>query len=140
MSKYGNKKVEIDGFKFDSKMEGEYYLELLKQKEEGLIIDFKLQPVYVLQEAFTKRDIKFQKITYKADFEVEYPDGEVVAIDIKGMQTPLFRLKQKLFENKYTLELRLLTYVKKHGGWIETKELEKIRREARKARKREQEK
>ena len=32
MNKYRNKKVEIDGIKFDSKHEGEYYLYLKKLK------------------------------------------------------------------------------------------------------------
>ena len=42
MSKYGAKKTVIDGIKFDSKMEGDYYLYIKKQKEDGKIKDFSL--------------------------------------------------------------------------------------------------
>ena len=37
MSKYGAKKVTIDGITFDSKAEGRYYEHLLKLKKTGVV-------------------------------------------------------------------------------------------------------
>lgn len=130
MSKYKNIKVTVDGINFDSKREADYYLYLKKKKEEGLIKDFSLQPKFVLQESFRKNGVLFRAITYKADFKVENLDGKVDIIDIKGMQTTVFKIKQKLFERKFEERLILLTYVKKYGGWIEVEELEKLRKGA----------
>lgn len=127
-SKYNNTKVEIDGFKFDSKREVDYYLYLKKQKEEGQIADFSLQPKFTLQEKFRKRGKLFRAITYKADFKVVHLDGHVDIIDIKGVQTTAFKLKQKMFEYKFEEDLILLTYVKKFGGWIEVDEAERLRK------------
>lgn len=42
-SKYNAKKVEIDGIKFDSKAEGEYYLHLKQQVTERQILGFERQ-------------------------------------------------------------------------------------------------
>ncbi|HBF3147915.1 TPA: DUF1064 domain-containing protein, partial [Clostridioides difficile] len=49
MSKYNNKKIVIDGIKFDSKDESEYYLYLKEKKENGEIKDFGLQQKFELQ-------------------------------------------------------------------------------------------
>ena len=42
-SKYGSKKIEIDGIVFDSKTEGEFYLYLKDLKEHGKIKEIILQ-------------------------------------------------------------------------------------------------
>lgn len=41
-SKYGAKKIVIDGLKFDSKDEGNYYLYLKKLIAQGRILNFEL--------------------------------------------------------------------------------------------------
>ena len=46
MSKYGAKKVTIDGITFDSKAEGRYYEHLLKLKKTGVVEDFEMQKVF----------------------------------------------------------------------------------------------
>ena len=53
MNKYFNKKVMVDGIKFDSKKEANRYEQLKILKQSGLIKDLELQPVFVLQEAYT---------------------------------------------------------------------------------------
>jgi len=71
---------------------------------------------------------KQSEITYKADFKVTYADGHVEIIDVKGMMTKDFTIKQKLFEYKYPeLRLLLVAYSKIDGGWIELSELKKAR-------------
>ena len=95
-SKYKNKKCEIDGIVFDSHMEGKYYSELKLMGVKGL----KLQVRFPLQESFTKNGKHFRDIEYVADFVYD-EGGKKRVIDVKGVQTPLFKLKRKLFEYKY---------------------------------------
>ena len=129
MNKYGNTKCSIDGFKFDSKSEANYYLELKHKKENGLIKDFELQPKFLLQPKLKKNGKSYSEINYLADFKVFNNDGSIDIVDIKGFKTTEFKLKQKMFEYKYPdLTLMCLTYVKKYGGWIDLEELSKLRR------------
>ncbi|PFE27870.1 hypothetical protein CN312_32665, partial [Bacillus thuringiensis] len=86
--------------------------------------------------AFKKQDKSFQAITYIADFLVYLPNGEVEVIDIKGVITETFNVKRKLFEYKYPhLQLILLKYVKKYGGFITLDEYNKLQRAEKKAKK-----
>ncbi|EAE2871455.1 DUF1064 domain-containing protein [Listeria monocytogenes] len=45
---------------------------------------------------------------YKAGFLVRYSDGHEELIDIKGMLTKEFRIKQKLFEMRYMQSIKCL--------------------------------
>lgn len=100
-SKYNNKKVIVDGIKFDSQKEAEYYCRLKLLKQAGEIKDFGLQPRYVLQPGFEKNGEKFKPITYIADFVIVNNDGTTDVVDIKGVETQIFKIKRKLFEYKY---------------------------------------
>ena len=100
-SKYNNKKVIVDGIKFDSQKEAEYYCRLKLLKQAGEIKDFGLQPRYVLQHGFEKNGEKFKPITYIADFVIVNNDGTTDVVDIKGVETQIFKIKRKLFEYKY---------------------------------------
>lgn len=100
-NKFKNKKTEIDGIKFDSEMESHYYLYLIHLKEIGEVVDFELQPTYILQEGFTKDGKKIRPITYRADFRVIYVDGHEEIIDVKGRITAEFSLKRKMLLYKY---------------------------------------
>ena len=100
-NKFKNKKTEIDGIKFDSEMESHYYLYLKELKEEGVVVDFELQPTFILQEGFIKDGKKIRPITYRADFKVTYIDGHIEVIDVKGKMTEEFKLKRKMLFYKY---------------------------------------
>lgn len=119
-NKYGNTKVIVDGHKFDSKAESIYYGQLKWLKQAKQIKDFKLQPKFLLQEAFKKNGKTFRKIEYKADFEVHNLDGTTQIIDIKGAITKEFAIKRKLFERKYLDTLTILKY-DKQKGFVEVK-------------------
>ena len=124
INKYKNKKVEFEGIKFDSEMEKDFYLYLLKKyKKEDIIV----QPSYTLLEAFKdKEDKLIRAIIYKADFEVLG-----VSYDVKGIVLPVFLLKEKLFKYKYPeKELKVICKAPKYTGleWIELSELKKIRK------------
>ena len=57
-SKYHNEKVVLDGITFDSKKEARYYANLLIQKKAGLVKEFELQPVFILQDSYRTKDGK----------------------------------------------------------------------------------
>ncbi|MDZ5782085.1 DUF1064 domain-containing protein [Marinococcus luteus] len=127
--KYGTKKITVDGRSFDSKLEAGYYQQLLWLKQYGEITDFKLQPRYLLQEAFTKNGKTHRKIEYVADFEVEHKDGNLETVDVKGMETADFKLKRKLFEKMYPQKLSLVTYHAGLGGWCELDDVKKYKKQ-----------
>ena len=100
-NKYKNKKTIIDGFKFDSEMESHYYIYLKQLKEIGEVVDFVLQPTYLLQEGFDLNGKRIRPITYKADFKVIYKDGHEEVIDVKGKLTEEFKIKRKMLLYRY---------------------------------------
>ena len=103
-NKYGNIKTEVDGIKFDSKKEAEYYCQLKLLKQAGEIKDFGLQPRYELQPTFKKNGVTHRSITYVADFIVDWADGTTEVIDVKSsksFKTQVYRIKKKMFEYKY---------------------------------------
>lgn len=98
-SKYNNKKVKIDGHCFDSQKEANYYCELKIRLKAGDILGYCLQPKFILSD----------EITYTADFIIFGKNSNVRIIDIKGYETDVFKLKQKLFKEKYKyLELEVI--------------------------------
>lgn len=116
-SKYNAKKVEVDGIKFDSKAEAEYYLHLKQQVTERQILGFERQKRMLLQEGFTVEGVKgkIRPIFYVVDFIVTENDGTVTYIDVKGVETDVFKLKKKLFMKRYNTAL--LKVKKTKGGW-----------------------
>lgn len=127
-SKYGAEKEEVDGIIFDSKVEAKYYLALKKDKAYGNIRDFKLQPEFILQPGFKRDGKSILPIKLKADFHVYLPSGAEEIIDIKGFPTSEALLKRKMFMYRFPdKKLTWITYVQKHGGWIEFFKLKAIR-------------
>lgn len=99
--KYGARKVVVDGIKFDSRGEAKRYGELRLMERAGLIQDLKLQPEYILLDAFTDaQGRRLRAIRYRADFQY-VEAGRNVVEDFKGVETPVFKLKRKLFLNRY---------------------------------------
>lgn len=101
MSKYNNKKTIVDNIKFDSKAEANRYIVLKMLEKARKISDLELQPKFILQEQYiNNKGEKIRAITYKADFC--YLEGnKIVVEDVKGVETKEFKIKRKLFENKY---------------------------------------
>lgn len=99
--KYGNKKVEYDGYTFDSIAEARRYEELKLMEQAGAISDLRLQPRYELQKAFVDYEGKRQRaIVYVADFSYQ-EEGLRVVEDVKGKATKEYLIKKKLFLFKY---------------------------------------
>ena len=108
MNKYRNKKIVIDGIKFDSIAEGNRYRELKLLEKAGEITDLELQPLFILQDKFKKNNVNYKAITYRADFKYK-ENGEIIVEDVKGFETKEFKIKRKLFEYKFKdLTLKLV--------------------------------
>lgn len=135
--KYGAKKIEINGYTFDSIMEGLYYLHLLDEQGEGIVTDFDRQVTFELQpkfrDEFSGKTVR--AITYIADFVVHTSDGKEYIIDVKGQETPEFKLKRKLFEYKYRDKCFMcVQWVARQNAWENLDHIKLRRREARKER------
>ncbi|MBY6965297.1 DUF1064 domain-containing protein [Clostridium botulinum] len=134
-SKYGAKKIVIDGITFDSKDEGKYYEYLKKLKSQEKILNFELQPKYELQPGFKKNGKTYRAITYAPDFLIYHLDGSEELIDVKGTETQQGNMRRKMFDYKYPdLKLTWVARSLKYSsiGWIEYDKLKKIRRENKK--------
>ena len=102
-NKYGNKKVFVDGLKFDSKHEYKYYLLLKAREAKGEIDNLTLQPVFPVV-------INDKKIC-KVILDFSYRDkgtGRSHFIDCKGFATEVSKLKKKLVEAQYLIEVEWL--------------------------------
>ena len=99
--KYSAKPQTIDGHRFDSKREADYYQELLIRKRAGDIKDFELQPEFILQDPLKREGKTIRAIKYRADFLIFHTDGRTEIIDVKGFETAEFKLKKKLFMARY---------------------------------------
>ena len=92
--KYLNRKTVVDGIKFDSAKEARRYGELKLLERAGQITGLEIQPSFrlVVNNCLI--------CTYKADFryttDTPHVRGLVVVEDVKGMKTPVYRLKKKL--------------------------------------------
>ena len=122
-NKYGNKKVEYDGLKFDSKKEKDRYIFLKAQEMLGNIQDLQLQVKYELIPAIKEEYVEHLKtkdrvktrtvqlaITYTCDFQY-YKDGELVTEDVKASPKTasldkVFLIKEKLFRWKFGYSIR----------------------------------
>jgi hypothetical protein len=103
--KYGNKKVTVQGIKFDSKWESERYLYIKSLERVGRVRNLELQVRFALE-------VNGQKIcTYIADFRYEKEningDWETIVEDAKGVETPEFKLKKKLMKACLGIEIFL---------------------------------
>ena len=99
-SKYSSAKTDIDGIRFDSKKEAEFYAELKLREKVGEISHLRLQPRYLLQEAFKHEGKQYREIEYVADFEY-IENGVTVVVDVKGFRPAVYMIKRKLFLYKY---------------------------------------
>ena len=93
-AKYGNIKVpdpEMPSKPFDSKLEAKHGKEYRLLAKLGEIITVTRQPKFLLQGG----------VVYIADFLILHNDYSVEVVDSKGVVTPDFRNKEKLFRAMY---------------------------------------
>ena len=101
MPKYHNRKTSVDGIRFDSKKEAKRYLELKILEKAGAIKDLRRQVPYVL----INKSRYGRAIKYVADF-VYYEDNKLVVEDVKGVRTPVYKLKKRLMAERFGIEVK----------------------------------
>ena len=103
-NKFKNKKVELDGYKFDSLAEAKHYQHTLKPKfDAGKISHLEVHPRITCM-------VNNRKVCdYIADFSYidqnaitpQGAEGCLVYEDVKGFKTDVYKLKKKLVEACY---------------------------------------
>ena len=122
MSKYGNKKVTIDGITFDSKKEARRYTELTLLERAGQISNLRRQVKFVVIPAQYEAVARYGKngqalasgkvcvereCAYIADFVyIDNETGQKVVEDTKGMRTKDYIIKRKLMLHKYGIKIK----------------------------------
>lgn len=94
--KYGAKPTTKDDIRFDSKAEAAYYSQLKIRLNHDVL--------------FFLRQVPFDLpggVKYRADFVLFMKDGNVEIIDVKGMDTPMSKMKRKQVEDLYPIEIKL---------------------------------
>lgn len=106
MRKYRNVKTTINGIKFDSKAEAEYYL-IAKTYAERNNLELRLQEKFEIAPKFNLAGKTYRAINYIPDFTFYRYESLVKVVDVKGMQTKDFKIKAKMFCYKYQVPLIL---------------------------------
>lgn len=101
--KYGNKPTTINGIRFASKKEAHRYIILMEDLRLGRITQLEAQPEYKI---WTMRldgtEVAVGK--YIADFRYKRGGIEIIE-DVKGVRTPVYKLKKKLVEARYGIRI-----------------------------------
>lgn len=110
--KYGAKRTEYRGQMYDSKAEASYAAELDIKKAAGAIKNWWRAPSIVLVPG--KRG---ERIEYRPDFHVIDADGSTYWVDVKGVETAVWKLKARLLRHMRPDE-RLLIVGKDGERWL----------------------
>lgn len=94
-------KCQRDGIKFSSRLERQYYQELLERKKTGEVLFFLMQVPFALPG----------RSKHIIDFQVFLSDGTVEFVETKGLDLPLGKMKRKQVEELYPVEIKVITKV-----------------------------
>lgn len=107
-TKFKNKKVEIDGFKFDSKAESRRYLELKDLAQTLQISDLRLQTCFELIPSQRIDGKVYERAcVYMADFDYIDYAGQRIVEDVKSpfTKTPAYVIKRKLMLERHGIRI-----------------------------------
>lgn len=96
-SKYGAEPTVVDDIRFDSKAEARYYERLKLRVKSGAVRYFLRQVPFHLPGG----------VRYVVDFMEVRADGSVHWIDVKGIETAMFRTKKRLVESLYPVTIEV---------------------------------
>lgn len=99
--KFHARRCEVDGKKFPSKLEARYYRHLKTIKLSGELLFFLRQVPFELPGG----------ISYRVDFVLFWASGDVEFVDVKGMETPISKMKIKQVEEIYPVEIKIIKSV-----------------------------
>lgn len=102
------KAVKTDGY--DSKRESQVAKRLHEQEDKGEIKDLQEQVRFELLAKQKDKDgkVAYRAVNYIADFCYYDKEGIYHVVDVKGMKTPVFALKEKLFFNRYGYKIEIV--------------------------------
>ena len=100
-SKYGNRIVEYDGYKFDSQGESMRYYQLKMLQKAGKISGLQVHVPFEL----IPKDEKHRAIYYEADF-VYIEDGQKIVEDFKGFRTDVYKIKKRMMKWLYGIDIK----------------------------------
>lgn len=95
--KFSAERTELDGIKFQSKKEANYYAQLLVRQRIGEVVFFLRQVPFHLPGG-TK---------YVVDFQEFMADGTIRFVDVKGFKTKEFIRAKKQVEAIYPVQIEL---------------------------------
>lgn len=101
LNKYHAKKTVVDGITFDSKAEANRFCELRLLEKSGKIKNLQRQKKYIL----VQKSMYGREISYRADFVYTEGDRKIVE-DVKGVRTPVYKLKRRLMAEIYGIVIR----------------------------------
>lgn len=111
ISKYGNRKVEIDGLRFDSKHEYYRWVELKYMERAGMIYGLSRQVPFVLipKQKDENGKVIEREVRYIADFTYRNKiDNRLVVEDAKSeaTKTDVYKIKKKLMLYRHGIRIQ----------------------------------
>ena len=131
-------KAIINDIEFDSLMESKFYIYLLDLQRCGEVKSFELQKTFELQPKFKDQfsGKMIRAIDYIADFVVVLKSEQVVAVDVKGIETADFKLKKKMFQYKFPdIRFMCVQWVAGKKKWLNLEDIKTERRAAKRSKK-----
>ena len=95
--KFKAKPVEEDCNKFSSTLEWKYFKHLQMLQKAGEVLFFLRQVPFHLPGG----------VKYIVDYQLFMSDGTIRFIDVKGFETSEFKLKKKIVEDIYPIEIEI---------------------------------
>jgi len=116
-SKYGSRKVEFSGLRFDSQAEARRWGELLILERMGKIGSLRRQVALELVPGVKLHGARRARpaIRLIVDFSYRLPDGQLVYEDTKGFETPQSLLKRHLAKALHGIDVRLTGFIAPSG-------------------------
>ncbi|RJO61068.1 MAG: DUF1064 domain-containing protein [Dehalococcoidia bacterium] len=93
--KYKARATELDGIRFDSQKEANYYQGLKLRERTGEVVFFLRQVPFYLPGG----------VRYVVDFQVFKADGTVSFVDVKGMKTESYKAKKRMVESLFPITI-----------------------------------
>lgn len=96
--KFNAKPTISDGIRFDSRREAAYYDQLKIMQKVGEVVFFLRQvPIHLPGN-----------VRFVIDFLEFRSDGTVHFIDVKGFETEQFKIKKRIAESEYPIEIEVV--------------------------------
>lgn len=93
--KFRNIPTAVGNAKFSSKKEAKHWEELLLARSSGALL-------------FALRQVPFHHssgVRYVVDFVEFWKDGDVKFVDVKGLKTPMYKVKKKMIEAEFPITI-----------------------------------